>query len=108
MTPAEIFIRIDDLTADQVRQVAYNYLNDVDIALAAVGHVDSGLFPDYNTMRGWYTFPPQKQKQKQKTCCLQLRCLAINSLTNETNNQSINQTLQDLLEQIVSRQIDRI
>lgn len=53
MSTAEAFLRIDAIDAKKVREVAYNYLNDVDVAVAAVGSVDSGLFPDYNVLRGW-------------------------------------------------------
>jgi len=53
MSPAEIFLRIDGITAEKVREVATQYLTDVDPAVAAVGHVDTKYFPDYNIMRGW-------------------------------------------------------
>jgi len=53
MPAAEAFMRIDAIDAKKVREVAYTYLNDVDVAVAAVGSVDSGLFPDYNVLRGW-------------------------------------------------------
>jgi processing peptidase subunit beta len=53
MPAAEAFMRIDAINAKKVRDVAYTYLNDVDVAVAAVGSVDSGLFPDYNVLRGW-------------------------------------------------------
>jgi len=53
MSAAEAFVRIDSISAKKVREVAFQYLNDVDVAVAAVGHVDTGSFPDYNVLRGW-------------------------------------------------------
>ncbi|KAL6043824.1 Mitochondrial-processing peptidase subunit beta [Balamuthia mandrillaris] len=53
LTPAEVYLRLDAITADQVRQVAYQYLNDVDPVVAAVGSVDAATYPDYNQIRGW-------------------------------------------------------
>jgi len=53
MTPAEVFLRIDQITSQQVREVAFNYLNDTDPAVAAVGDVEGPDFPDYNVLRGW-------------------------------------------------------
>jgi len=53
MSPAEVFLRINDVTHQQVREVAYNYLNDTDPAVAAFGDVEGAHFPDYNVIRGW-------------------------------------------------------
>lgn len=53
MSPAEAFLRIDSIDTKRVREVAFNYLNDIDVAVAAVGSVETGTFPDYNILRGW-------------------------------------------------------
>jgi len=52
-TPAEVFLRINAITAEDVRRVAKQYLYDVDPAVAAIGYVDTKDFPDYNDIRGW-------------------------------------------------------
>lgn len=49
MTPAEVFSRIDDVDAAQVRAVAGKVINDKDHALAAVGPIHE--LPDYNWIR---------------------------------------------------------
>jgi processing peptidase subunit beta len=51
MPPAEIFMRIDMVTADEVKRVAEEYLYDNEVAYAAMGPVAD--FPDYNFIRGW-------------------------------------------------------
>jgi len=56
LSPAEIFLRIDKITPQHVREVATQYLTDVDPAVAAVGYVDTKYFPDYNFIRGWTTW----------------------------------------------------
>uniref|UniRef100_A0A7S2RWJ8 mitochondrial processing peptidase n=1 Tax=Mucochytrium quahogii TaxID=96639 RepID=A0A7S2RWJ8_9STRA len=49
LTPAEIFARIDAVDAATVKQVASKYINDQDIALAAIGPIHE--LPDYNWLR---------------------------------------------------------
>jgi processing peptidase subunit beta len=51
MSPAELFMRVDAVTVDDVKRVCDNYLNDVDPVVAAHGPVK--LFPDYNYIRRW-------------------------------------------------------
>lgn len=51
LTPAEIFMRIDMITADEVKRVAQEYLWDNEIAVAAMGPTSN--LPDYNVLRGW-------------------------------------------------------
>jgi processing peptidase subunit beta len=51
LTPAEIFMRIDNITAKDVMRVAREYMEDVDPVVAAIGPTE--YLPDYNTMRGW-------------------------------------------------------
>ena len=49
MTPAEIFSRIDAITADDIKATAAKVINDQDHALAAVGGIH--VLPDYNWIR---------------------------------------------------------
>lgn len=49
MTPAEIFSRIDAITADDIKATAYKFINDQDHALAAVGGIHE--LPDYTWFR---------------------------------------------------------
>ena len=49
MTPAEIFSRIDSVTAADVKATAAKFINDQDHALAAVGGIHE--LPDYNWIR---------------------------------------------------------
>lgn len=49
MTPAEIFTRIDAITADDIKATATKIINDQDHALAAVGGIHE--LPDYNWIR---------------------------------------------------------
>ena len=49
MTPAELFSRIDAVTTSDVRATAYNFFNDQDHALAAVGGIHE--LPDYTWFR---------------------------------------------------------
>jgi len=49
MTPAEIFSRIDAITAEDVKATAAKFINDEDHALAAVGGIHE--LPDYNWIR---------------------------------------------------------
>jgi len=51
LSPAEIFLRIDSITAKDVMRVARQYCEDVDPVVAAVGPLET--FPDYNAIRGW-------------------------------------------------------
>jgi mitochondrial-processing peptidase subunit beta len=50
MTPAEIFCRIDAITAADIKATAAKVINDQDHALAAVGGIHE--LPDYNWIRG--------------------------------------------------------
>jgi processing peptidase subunit beta len=49
MTPAEIFSRIESITAADVKATAARFINDQDHALAAVGGIHE--LPDYNWIR---------------------------------------------------------
>jgi len=49
MTPAEIFSRIDAVSAADVKATAAKFINDQDHALAAVGGIHE--LPDYNWIR---------------------------------------------------------
>lgn len=49
MTPAEMFTRIDNVTVEAVENAANSFINDQDVACAAIGAIH-GL-PDYNWMR---------------------------------------------------------
>mmetsp|Transcript_39742 Transcript_39742/g.81123 ORF Transcript_39742/g.81123 Transcript_39742/m.81123 type:complete len:478 (-) Transcript_39742:314-1747(-) len=49
MTPAEVFSRIDAITAADVKATAAKFINDEDHALAAVGGIHE--LPDYNWIR---------------------------------------------------------
>jgi len=51
LSPAEVWLRINDVTASDVRRVATTYLSDVSPVVAAIGPI--GLLPDYNQIRGW-------------------------------------------------------
>merc|ERR1712072_1388240 len=49
LTPAEVFDRIDAVSAATVRSVADDVINDKDVAVAAVGPIAE--LPDYNFIR---------------------------------------------------------
>ena len=49
MTPAEIFSRIDAVSAEDIKATAAKFINDQDHALAAVGGIHE--LPDYNWVR---------------------------------------------------------
>jgi len=51
MSPAEIFLRINSITVNDVMRVARDYMEDVDPVVAGIGPLE--MIPDYNTMRGW-------------------------------------------------------
>lgn len=51
ISPAELFLRIQDITVADVRSVARQYFTDTEVAVAAIGNCH--LFPDYNLIRGW-------------------------------------------------------
>jgi len=51
ITPAELSLRIDAITSADVRRVATEKLQDVDLAIVAMGPVAN--FPDYNRVRSW-------------------------------------------------------
>lgn len=51
LTPAEIFLRINSITREDVLRVAQEHLFDVDIGVAAYG--PTMLCPDYNHFREW-------------------------------------------------------
>jgi len=51
LSPAEIFLRINDITVADVKRVAKAYLTDVSPAVVAIGPIKT--FPDYNQLRGW-------------------------------------------------------
>jgi len=51
MSPAEVFARIDAVSADDVKATAGKIINDEDHALAAVGGIHE--LPDYNKIRRW-------------------------------------------------------
>jgi mitochondrial-processing peptidase subunit beta len=49
LTPAEIFARIDAVDAASVKNAADTFINDQDVAAAAIGPVHE--MPDYNFLR---------------------------------------------------------
>jgi len=51
MSPAEVFARIDAISADDIKGTAGKIINDEDHALAAVGGIHE--LPDYNKIRRW-------------------------------------------------------
>jgi len=51
LPPAEIFLRIDSINAQDVMRVASQYFEDTDPAVVAIGPIID--FPDYNVMREW-------------------------------------------------------
>jgi len=51
MTPAEIYLRVNDITVADVKRVATTYLSDVSPVVAAIGPI--ATLPDYNQIRGW-------------------------------------------------------
>jgi len=51
ISPAEVFQRIDELTAEDVQKVLADFFTDVDPVLIAHGPIED--FPDYNIVRGW-------------------------------------------------------
>jgi len=53
MTPAEIFMRIDMVTAKEVQRVAEEYIFDNDLCVVAMGPIKG--MPDYGVIRGWTT-----------------------------------------------------
>jgi len=53
VSPAELFLRIDSITKEDVRRVAFKHLVDSEIAVAGLGSIV--FLPDYNIMREWTT-----------------------------------------------------
>jgi len=53
VSPAEVFLRIDAVSEEVVRNVAQRYLSDNDPVVSVLGPADQALFPDYLTIRGW-------------------------------------------------------
>jgi len=51
LSPAEIYLRVNDVTVADVRRVAQAYLNDVSPAVVASGPIK--FLPDYDMVRGW-------------------------------------------------------
>eukprot|EP01104_Vermistella_antarctica_P014864 TRINITY_DN474_c0_g1_i1.p1 TRINITY_DN474_c0_g1~~TRINITY_DN474_c0_g1_i1.p1 ORF type:complete len:493 (-),score=149.97 TRINITY_DN474_c0_g1_i1:77-1525(-) len=51
MTPAELFLRIDEVDVAAVRKAANKYCVDVDPAIVAIGPTTN--VPDYTVMRSW-------------------------------------------------------
>lgn len=51
LSPAEIFLRINDVTADDVRRVARSLLTDVSPVIVGMGPIKR--IPDYNFIRRW-------------------------------------------------------
>jgi len=51
LSPVEIFLRIDAITANDVMRVAREHCEDVEPVVAAIGPLEK--MPDYNFMRGW-------------------------------------------------------
>ncbi|EGG15781.1 mitochondrial processing peptidase beta subunit [Cavenderia fasciculata] len=51
ITPAELYLRIAEISVSDVRRVARELLVDVSPAVTAIGSVEN--FPDYNFVRGW-------------------------------------------------------
>jgi len=51
MNLAEIFLRINDITADDVKRVVYKYCYNVDPSVSAIGQIEN--LPDYNHLRTW-------------------------------------------------------
>jgi processing peptidase subunit beta len=51
LSPAEVFLRIDAISAKDVRRVAKDHFEDVCPAVSAVGNIAD--LPDYNQIRGW-------------------------------------------------------
>lgn len=51
MSTEEMFKRLDDITVSDVKRVAYERLNDCELAVACMGPIES--FPDYNQLKGW-------------------------------------------------------
>jgi processing peptidase subunit beta len=51
LSPAEIFMRIDAITVQDVRRITQNYFEDVEPAVAAIGLTNA--VPDYNFIRRW-------------------------------------------------------
>jgi len=48
---AEVILRINDITASDVRRVASKHFTDVSPTVSAIGPIDD--LPDYNVIRGW-------------------------------------------------------
>jgi processing peptidase subunit beta len=48
---SEVILRINDITAADVRRVAGKYFTDVSPTVSAIGPIDD--LPDYNIIRGW-------------------------------------------------------
>eukprot|EP00924_Labyrinthula_sp_SR-Ha-C_P011073 maker-scaffold_51-snap-gene-0.5-mRNA-1 protein AED:0.01 eAED:0.01 QI:409/1/1/1/1/1/3/412/470 len=49
LTPAEVFQRVEMVTLDEVKKVAFDIVNDKDLAAASIGPVHE--MPDYNWLR---------------------------------------------------------
>jgi len=53
VSPSEVFMRIDAIDSNVVRNVAQRYLSEQDPAVSVLGPADAAFFPDYHTIRGW-------------------------------------------------------
>jgi processing peptidase subunit beta len=51
LSPAEIYLRINDVQVADIKRVAKACLSDVSPAVVAIGPIKQ--FPDYNQLRGW-------------------------------------------------------
>jgi len=51
MTPAEIFLRVNAVTVDDIRRVVTAYCEDVEPAVAGIGATN--MLPDYNWIKAW-------------------------------------------------------
>lgn len=51
LTPAEIFLRINAVTADDIRRISTKHCYDVEPCLVFMG--PTKLFPEYHRIRGW-------------------------------------------------------
>jgi len=52
LSPAEIFARIDRVSAADIKRIAFEHFHDQDPAVVAIGDLVPE-FPDYNQIRGW-------------------------------------------------------
>jgi len=54
LTPAEVFMRIDAITAKDIRRIGREFIEDSSPALSAYGNLKN--FPDYNYIRRWMSW----------------------------------------------------